>query len=86
MNPAAASLCFLIRAYQKTLSPFFGPACRFDPSCSNYMLEAIRTHGVGYGVFLGFRRILRCHPWNPGGHDPVPPRKNEPFRNEQHDE
>ena len=75
MNPAAASLCFLIRVYQKTLAPFFGPCCRFEPSCSNYMLEAIRVHGVGYGVFLGLRRIARCHPWNPGGYDPVPPKK-----------
>ena len=77
MNPATASLCFLIRVYQKTLSPFFGPACRFDPSCSNYMLEAIRIHGVGYGVFLGLRRVVRCHPWNPGGYDPVPPKTNQ---------
>jgi putative membrane protein insertion efficiency factor len=75
MNPVAASLCFLIRVYQKTLAPFFGACCRFEPSCSNYMLEAIRTHGVGYGVFLGLRRVFRCHPWNPGGHDPVPPKK-----------
>ena len=75
MNPVAASVCFLIRVYQKTLSPFFGSTCRFAPSCSNYMLEAIRTHGVGYGVLLGLRRVARCHPWNPGGHDPVPPRQ-----------
>ena len=57
MNPVAASLCFLIRLYQKTLAPFFGTCCRFEPSCSNYMLEAIRIHGVGYGVFLGLRRV-----------------------------
>jgi uncharacterized protein len=74
MNPVAATLCFLIRVYQKTLKPVFGDCCRFEPSCSNYMLEAIRTHGVGYGVFLGLRRVSRCHPWNPGGHDPVPPK------------
>jgi hypothetical protein len=79
MNPVAASLCFLIRAYQKTLSPFFGTCCRFDPSCSNYMLEAIRTHGVGYGVFLGIRRVSRCHPWNAGGPDPVPPKPQKPI-------
>ena len=75
MNPVAASLCFLVRAYQWTLAPLFGKCCRFEPSCSNYMLEAIRVHGVGYGVFLGLRRIARCHPWNPGGYDPVPPKK-----------
>lgn len=79
MNPVAAILCFLIRAYQKTLAPLFGLCCRFDPSCSNYMLEAIRTHGVGYGVFLGLRRVGRCHPWNPGGPDPVPPKKPKPI-------
>ena len=75
MNPIATSLCFLIRVYQWTLGRVFGPTCRFEPSCSNYMLEAIRTHGVGYGVLLGLRRIGHCHPWSPGGHDPVPPKK-----------
>ncbi len=75
MNPIAVALCFLIRAYQRTIGPFFGRCCRFEPSCSNYMLEAIRTHGVLYGVFLGLRRVLRCHPWHAGGFDPVPPRK-----------
>ena len=79
MNPAAASLCLLIRAYQRLLSPVFGPCCRFEPSCSNYMLEAIRIHGVGYGVFLGLRRVARCHPWNPGGFDPVPPLTEKPI-------
>lgn len=77
MNPVATSLCFLIRVYQKTLSPLFGTCCRFEPTCSNYMLEAIRIHGVGYGVFLGLRRVARCHPWNSGGLDPVPPRKTK---------
>jgi len=75
MNPVAAFISLLIRLYQKTLSPVFGQSCRFHPTCSNYMLEAIRTHGVGYGLVLGIRRIARCHPWNPGGHDPVPPPK-----------
>ena len=75
MNPVAATLCCLIRVYQKTLRHAVGTCCRFEPSCSNYMLEAIRIHGVGYGVFLGLRRVLRCHPWNPGGYDPVPPKR-----------
>lgn len=75
MNPIAAALCFLIRAYQRTIGPFLGRCCRFEPSCSNYMLEAIRVHGVLYGVFLGLRRVLRCHPWHAGGFDPVPPKK-----------
>ena len=76
MNPVAASLCGLIRAYQIALAPLFGNCCRFTPSCSNYMLEAIRVHGVGYGVLLGLRRVCRCHPWNPGGPDPVPPKRS----------
>ena len=79
MNPVAATLCFLIRVYQKTLKHAFGACCRFEPSCSNYMLEAIRVHGVGYGVLLGIRRVARCHPWNPGGHDPVPPKQEKPI-------
>lgn len=73
MNPLARLACLLIRLYQRTLGVLFRNQCRFHPSCSNYMLEAIQTHGLGYGVFLGLRRLLRCHPWNPGGHDPVPP-------------
>lgn len=80
MNPVAASLCFLIRIYQKAISPFLGQHCRFHPTCSNYMLEAIRLHGVGYGVLLGLRRVARCHPWNPGGHDPVPPPNKTEFK------
>ena len=62
-----------IRAYQLLVSPLLGPRCRFYPSCSSYALEAIRTHGALRGTWLGGRRLLRCHPWNPGGLDPVPP-------------
>jgi uncharacterized protein len=77
MSPLAHALCALVRLYQVAVSPFLGRCCRFHPSCSNYMLDAVRAHGVGYGAWLGLRRICRCHPWNPGGHDPVPPPKNK---------
>jgi putative membrane protein insertion efficiency factor len=63
-----------IRAYQLLVSPLLGPRCRFYPSCSSYALEAIRTRGPLTGTWLAGRRLLRCHPWNPGGLDPVPPR------------
>ncbi len=62
----------LIRLYQFLISPMFPQACRFSPSCSRYAYEAIRVHGISKGIYLGLRRILRCHPFNPGGHDPVP--------------
>jgi putative membrane protein insertion efficiency factor len=62
----------IIRVYQWTLSPLFGNVCRFEPSCSNYTIECIRLHGSFLGVWLGFRRVLRCHPFNPGGFDPPP--------------
>jgi len=62
----------LIRVYQWTLSPMLGPCCRFHPSCSCYAHEAIERHGVIRGVWLGTRRLLRCHPFVEGGYDPVP--------------
>lgn len=62
----------LIRAYQLTLSPVLGPGCRFHPSCSEYALQAIARHGTARGLWLALRRILRCHPFHPGGLDPVP--------------
>ena len=61
-----------IRAWQITLSPLLGPACRFEPSCSHYTAEAIERHGVVRGVGLSVRRIGRCHPFHAGGYDPVP--------------
>jgi hypothetical protein len=62
----------LIRAYQVTLSPFLGPACRFYPSCSEYAYQAVMRYGPLKGLLLAVKRILRCHPFHPGGVDPVP--------------
>ena len=67
-----APLILLVRAYQVVLSPAMGGACRFEPSCSNYMIEALKTHGAVKGTLLGLWRILRCHPFEKGGYDPVP--------------
>lgn len=72
---AARGVCAAIRGYQRWISPFLGKNCRYQPTCSNYMLEAVRVHGVLCGVWLGVKRIARCHPWHEGGWDPVPPRK-----------
>jgi len=62
-----------LRFYQLALSPLVGPACRFYPSCSQYALEAVERFGVLRGAYLAARRLGRCHPWHPGGYDPVPP-------------
>ena len=73
MSPLAWLLTQLVRGYQLVLSPLLGPRCRFYPSCSAYAVEALRTHGALRGTWLAGRRLLRCHPWNPGGVDHVPP-------------
>jgi len=62
----------LVRGYQRAISPLIPPACRFSPSCSEYMRVAIERYGLGRGTWLGLRRLLRCHPFHPGGFDPVP--------------
>jgi len=65
-------IVFLINLYQKYVGPIKGKTCRFYPTCSEYTKEAIIKYGVIKGGFLGIKRILRCHPFNPGGYDPVP--------------
>lgn len=64
-----------LRAYKLALSPLFAGACRFHPSCSTYMADAIREHGAARGLVLGLRRLARCHPFGASGYDPVPPRQ-----------
>lgn len=63
-----------VRLYQIFLSPILGKNCRFNPTCSNYMIHAIREWGLVYGTYLGLKRISRCHPWGGHGNDPVPKR------------
>jgi len=68
----------LIRFYQRWISRFLPPMCRFTPSCSRYMAQAIEVHGLWAGMWLGTRRIARCNPFCEGGEDPVPPRPPQP--------
>ena len=68
-------LLHLIDFYQQCISPFYPPACRYTPTCSNYAKEAIKTHGSLKGGFLAVKRILRCNPFGGMGYDPVPPKK-----------
>ena len=69
----ARVLMLFVRLYQRLLRPMMPPMCRFSPSCSDYALEAVRVHGAGRGSLLAVKRVCRCHPWNPGGVDPVLP-------------
>ena len=65
----------LVRFYQTAISPFTPSSCRFEPTCSTYMIQALQTHGLFYGLYLGTKRILSCHPWGRTGYDPVPEKK-----------
>lgn len=65
----------LVRLYQLVLSPLMPATCRFDPTCSAYMIEALQVHGLFRGGYLGIKRILSCHPWGKTGYDPVPKKK-----------
>ena len=65
----------LVRFYQIAISPLLGSNCRYTPTCSHYMLEALKTHGLIKGLYLGIKRISRCHPWGGSGYDPVPKKK-----------
>ncbi len=67
-----ALLLSMLRGYQYAISPLLGPSCRFYPTCSDYAREAIDRHGALKGTWLSLRRIARCHPYHPGGFDPVP--------------
>ncbi len=66
----------LIKLYQKIISPCLGQRCRFHPSCSHYCIDALNEHGMVHGLWLGIKRICKCHPLHPGGFDPVPKRKH----------
>ena len=72
MNPARDVALALLRFYKRFISPLLPPMCRFEPTCSVYTMNAVEKYGVIRGVWLGIRRLARCHPFNPGGWDPVP--------------
>jgi uncharacterized protein len=77
LSPAQRLALLPIELYRRLLSPLKPvPSCRFHPTCSTYAAPAVREHGALKGVALGVWRLLRCHPWHPGGFDPVPPRRN----------
>ena len=71
-NPLASVTILVIRSYQRVISPVLPPSCRFQPTCSHYAITAIERFGLFRGGWLALKRIGRCHPWNPGGYDPVP--------------
>lgn len=78
MNPASQMVVVVVRGYQRLVSPLLPPSCRFAPTCSEYAAQAITCHGVVRGTGLTLRRLMRCHPFNPGGYDPPPiPRRKD---------
>lgn len=72
MSPVRHVLILMVRAYQVSIGPLFPPSCRYFPSCSAYAIEALERHGATRGTWLAVKRIARCHPFTPGGYDPVP--------------
>jgi len=70
------SLIWLIKSYQKWISPLFPAKCRYQPTCSQYCVEALQKHGFWRGGFLGLKRIFSCHPWGGSGYDPVPKKED----------
>jgi putative membrane protein insertion efficiency factor len=75
-----AALIGLVKGYRLLLSPWLGSSCRFTPTCSAYALQALEQHGAAAGSYLTVARLVRCHPWCEGGHDPVPPVLPAPHR------
>ncbi len=74
-NKVQQAIILVIKSYRYLLSPLIGPRCRFYPSCSRYSIDSIVEHGIFTGFIFTIRRILKCHPWHPGGYDPVPHKK-----------
>jgi putative membrane protein insertion efficiency factor len=72
MNPVRSAALVLLRVYKRFISPLLPPMCRFEPTCSVYTMQAVEKYGFVRGVWLGMKRLARCHPFNPGGWDPVP--------------
>jgi len=70
-------LIIVVKLYQLLISPLFPPHCRYTPTCSQYTVEALKTHGLLYGSWLSIKRILSCNPWGGSGYDPVPPKRSK---------
>lgn len=73
----ARAVILLVRFYQAAISPWLGPSCRHQPTCSVYMIDAVREWGAVKGFWLGLKRVVRCHPWGTAGYDPVPENEQE---------